>query len=77
VPADSPGFIQNGAPPTDVRSRYASSRFSPTATIPSPATADSADRTSASAKSCATMRARRAPRAVRTAISPVRMTVRA
>ena len=55
------------------RSKYRS----PRATRPSPTSAETTERTNASAKSWVTIRPREAPSAARTAISLVRVTVRA
>jgi hypothetical protein len=73
-PGDTPRWNQNGAPPwvsscsTQPSARPASDN---------PTTAATAQRTSASTNSCVTTRPRLAPSAVRTAISAVRVAVRA
>jgi hypothetical protein len=76
TPADSSRSIQNGSV-ADIRSMSISTYPSTTPATASPSAAAAVDSSSASTKSCATMRRRLAPSAVRTAISPARATVRA
>ncbi len=74
---ERPRSTQKGSCESGSCATKAWNRSSPVPASVSPMTAAAADSTNASANSCVATRSRLAPRAVRTAISPERVAVRA